>query len=150
YTVPYLNAKIVRATKRNVKTTLMDWEVYPTSIYEMLSQFNAYKGIKKIIVTENGAAFDDHVRNGEVDDSERLAYLQDYIKQVHKAFRDGLKVSGYFVWTFCDNFEWAEGYYPRFGLVHIDFATQKRTIKASGKWYSRFLEAEPILNKKEG
>ena len=140
YTVPYLRAKIVKATKRNVKTTAMDWEVYPPSIYQMIAQFNGYKDIKKIIITENGAAFEDYVKHGKVHDPERLSYLQEYLNQVHKAQIDGYKVSGYFAWTFTDNFEWAEGYYPRFGLVYTDFSSQKRILKTSGKWYADFLQ----------
>ncbi|SHI44193.1 GH1 family beta-glucosidase [Pseudozobellia thermophila] len=139
FTVPYLRAKIVKATRRKVRTTLMDWEVYPPSIYNMILKFASYKGVKKVIVTENGAAFEDHIDQGEVVDSERTRFLQEYLQQVLKAKREGHNVAGYFVWTFTDNFEWAEGYYPRFGLVHVDFATQKRTLKASGKWYARFL-----------
>lgn len=139
YTVPYIHAKIVKASRRNVKTTLMDWEVYPKSIYEMIAKFNAYKGIKKIIVTENGAAFEDRLRNGEIKDEDRTKYLQDHLEQIYKAQNEGLKISGYFAWTLTDNFEWAEGYRPRFGLVYVDFTSQKRTVKDSGKWYSHFL-----------
>ncbi|WP_282055560.1 GH1 family beta-glucosidase [Maribacter luteus] len=139
FTVPYIRSKLVSATKRNVHTTLMDWEVYPKSIHAMIAQFNAYKGIKKLIVTENGAAFEDTLINNTVDDKQRQSYLQEYIKEVYRAKKEGLAIDGYFVWTFTDNFEWAEGYYPRFGLVHIDFETQKRTIKNSGIWYSGFL-----------
>ena len=142
YTVPYLHAKIIKATERNVQTTLMDWEVHPQSIYEMIAKYNAYKNIKDIIITENGAAFKDEIKNGEVSDVERTQYLQTYLQQVRRAQLNGLKVSGYFVWTFMDNFEWAEGYYPRFGLVHVDFETQKRTVKASGKWFKDFLIAK--------
>lgn len=139
YMVPYLQAKIVKATKRNVKTTVMDWEIYPPSIYHMIAQFNRYTGIKKLIITENGAAFEDQLKNGEVHDPDRLSYLQKYLSEVRKAQIDGHNVSGYFAWTFTDNFEWAEGYYPRFGLVHMDFETQKRTVKTSGKWFKEFL-----------
>ncbi len=139
YLVPYLRAKIVKATKRKVKTTLMDWEVYPQSIHSMIRKFNAYNGVKKIIVTENGAAFEDHLNDGKAHDPDRLSYLQDYLEQVHRAKEEGLEISGYFVWTFTDNFEWAEGYYPRFGLVYVDFETQKRIIKSSGKWFKDFL-----------
>ncbi|MBU2995345.1 beta-glucosidase [Cellulophaga baltica] len=139
YLVPYLSAKIVEANKRNVRTTMMNWEVYPKSIFKMIKQFNEYKGVNKIIITENGAAFKDVVENGEVDDIRRVNFLKAYLKQVYKAKRKGLKIDGYFVWTFMDNFEWAEGYKPRFGLVHIDFETQKRIVKASGKWYTKFL-----------
>lgn len=150
FTVPYLRAKIVKATKRKVPTTLMDWEVYPPSIYEMITKFSAYEKIKKVIVTENGAAFEDQLNHeGEVNDLQRTKYLQDYIGQVHRATNENKKVAGYFVWTFTDNFEWAEGYYPRFGLVHIDFKTQKRTVKASGNWYRSFLKESKVLANQE-
>lgn len=140
--VPYIRAKIIQANQRNVPTTLMNWEVYPGSIYEMIAKFSAYKGVHKIIITENGAAFQDITHNGEVVDPKRLSYIQKYLQQVLRAKRDGFKVEGYFVWTFTDNFEWAEGYYPRFGLVHVDFGSQKRTIKSSGKWFSSFLASD--------
>jgi len=139
FLVPYIRAKIIKASKRNVKTTLMDWEVYPPSIYQMIKKYSAYPQIKKIIITENGAAFKDHVEDGGISDVERLDFLQNYLQQVLKAKTTGLNIHGYFVWTFTDNFEWAEGYYPRFGLVHVDFKTLKRTVKASGKWFSQFL-----------
>ena len=139
YFVPYIRAKIVKASKRKVRATLMDWEVYPPRIFKMIKRFNSYEGVKKIMITENGAAFADEIYQGGVHDEERLSYLQAYLKQVNKAQRVGLKVDGYFVWTFTDNFEWAEGYYPRFGLVYIDFENQQRIVKSSGQWFSRFL-----------
>lgn len=139
YLVPYLQAKIIKANKRNVPTTLMNWEVYPESIYQMLKKYANYPQINKLLVTENGAAFHDHVIDGEVSDIHRKQFLQNHIQQVLRAKLDGINVSGYFVWTFLDNFEWAEGYYPRFGLVHVDFKTQKRTVKHSGNWYRQFL-----------
>ncbi|AUP80948.1 GH1 family beta-glucosidase [Flavivirga eckloniae] len=139
YFVPYIQAKIVKASQRDVKNTLMDWEVYPPSIYNMIAQFSKYEGVKKILITENGAAFTDLVMDGKVNDLERLQYLQSYIKQVHKAKEDGYNVGGYFIWTFTDNFEWAEGYRPRFGLVYTDFTTQERIVKYSGKWFKEFL-----------
>ena len=139
--VPYLKARIVKASRRKVKITLMDWEVYPPSIYKMIERFNTYSGIKKIIITENGAAFADKIDKGIVHDKERLSYLQAYLQQVHRAQMEGLKVDGYFVWTFTDNFEWAEGYFPRFGLVYIDFKNQQRIVKSSGKWFSAFLRS---------
>ncbi|HMU08827.1 MAG TPA: GH1 family beta-glucosidase [Ferruginibacter sp.] len=137
--MPFMRAKVIKASKRNVDHTVMDWEVYPPGIYEALKRINNYPGVKEIIVTENGAAFDDTFVQGRIDDFKRVKFLQDYIAQVLLAKREGVKVNGYFVWTLLDNFEWAEGYYPRFGMVHVDFATQRRTVKNSGKWYSRFL-----------
>ncbi len=139
--VPYIKAKIIPTAKRNVKTTLMGWEVYPGSIYKMLQKYQAYEGVQKLIITENGAAFKDQILQNEVQDVDRLKYIQEYLQQVYRAKKEGVAVQGYFVWTFTDNFEWAEGFYPRFGLVHVDFRTQKRTIKASGKWWSKFLKS---------
>ncbi|MGB7394353.1 MAG: GH1 family beta-glucosidase [Pricia sp.] len=142
YTVPYLHAKIVSARKRNVRATLMDWEVYPPGIYAIIAKFNAYEKVKRVLVTENGAAFEDRLQNGKIADFDRIEYLQKYLQQIRRAQSDGLKVSGYFVWTLIDNFEWAEGYRPRFGLVHVDFKTQERTVKASGEWYRQFLGSD--------
>ncbi len=138
--MPFVQAKIIKANKRNVRHTLMNWEVYPPSIYEALKRWQKYPGIKEILVTENGAAFKDQVVKDEVHDFERMQYLKDHIAQVLKAKQEGVNVKGYFVWTLMDNFEWAEGYHPRFGLVYVDFETQKRIIKTSGKWYGQFLQ----------
>ena len=140
--IPFIQAKLVPAPKRGVLYTAMNWEVYPEAIYHILHKYNAYPGVKKIIITENGAAFPDTVVNGTVNDLLRQQYLQHYLRQVLRAQQEGVKVAGYFVWSFTDNFEWAEGYHPRFGLVHVDFATQQRIIKASGHWYSQFLQPD--------
>ncbi|WP_034256842.1 GH1 family beta-glucosidase [Adhaeribacter aquaticus] len=137
---PFIQASLVPANKRKVVHTAMNWEVYPEAIYHMLHKFQAYPKVKKIIITENGAAFPDVLINGNVQDSQRLQYLQQYLKQILRAKQEGVKVDGYFVWTFTDNFEWAEGYNPRFGLVYVDFETQERYVKASGQWYSNFLK----------
>ncbi len=137
--MPFVKAKIIKASKRQVEHTLMDWEVYPPGIYNALKRLQAYGTINEIIVTENGAAFNDRFEEDKVDDHQRARFLQDYIAQVLLAKREGVKVNGYFIWTLLDNFEWAEGYYPKFGIVHVDFATQKRIVKTSGRWYSQFL-----------
>lgn len=139
--VPYLGAKLVAAEKRKVDVTAMKWEVYPPAIYQMIKQFDRYPGIRKIIVTENGAAFPDSVVDGEINDVRRIDYLERHLLEVLRAKNEGCKVEGYFVWTLTDNFEWAEGYGPRFGLVHVDFVTQKRTIKNSGYRFANFLDA---------
>lgn len=143
YLTPFIRAKLVRADKRDVETTVMKWEVYPECIYKMLHQFDQY-GVPEIIVTENGAAFHDELTGNAIHDVKRKKYLQDHIAQVLRAKQDGVKVNGYFVWSFTDNFEWAEGYEPRFGLVHVDFATQKRTIKSSGFWYSELVKSASL------
>lgn len=137
--IPYLFAKFVPADKRKVYHTLMDWEVYPESIYEMIKKYAQYKGIPKLIITENGASFPDEIIDGVVNDRDRTRFIQLYLEQVLKAKNEGLNVHGYFVWALTDNFEWTEGYRQRYGLVYIDFQTQKRTIKDSGYWYRDFL-----------
>jgi beta-glucosidase len=140
---PFICAQLIKANKRNVPTTEMNWEIYPESIYEMLNKFNRYN-FKEIVVTENGAAFNDKILNNEVNDEQRKSYLQQHIQQVLRAKQEGVNVTGYFVWSFTDNFEWAEGYRPRFGLVYVDFVSQKRTIKSSGYWYSEFLKDKTV------
>ena len=138
--VPFLQAKIVNAKDRKVEMTAMEWEVYPESIYHILKKFQAYENIPPLIITENGAAFQDTLQNNVVHDPKRLQYMQNILQQVLRAKQEGVNVNGYFVWTFLDNFEWAEGYHPRFGLVHVDFQTQQRTVKASGHWYADFIK----------
>jgi beta-glucosidase len=138
--MPFMQAKIIKADKRNVETTLMNWEVYPESVYNVLKKYSSYKDMPSLMVTENGAAFADVLHDGEVYDPKRIKYLKDNIAQVFRAKQEGVNVTGYFVWTFLDNFEWAEGYYPRFGLVYVDFTTQKRIVKSSGTWYATFLK----------
>ncbi|NEU07842.1 beta-glucosidase [Flavihumibacter sp. R14] len=139
---PFVKARIVKADQRDVERTVMNWEVYPPSIYNALKRFNSYPAVKEIIVTENGAAFQDLIVAGEVRDTQRIKFLHDHIEQVLLAKKEGVRVMGYFVWTLLDNFEWAEGFYPRFGLVHVDFETQKRVVKASGIWYRDFIRCK--------
>ncbi len=141
---PHLNAKIIPADKRKVFYTAMDWEVYPEAIFQMIAKFNEYEGVKKIMVTENGASFPDEVVAGEVQDDNRTHFIKSYLEQVLRAKRSCAKLTGYFVWSLTDNFEWAEGYKQRFGLIHIDYDTQKRTIKNSGKWYRDFLSTSKV------
>jgi beta-glucosidase len=136
---PYVYARLVKAAKRNVPTTLMGWEVHPPALYQMLKKFAAYHPDKPIYVTENGVAFEDTLSDEGIIDTERVEFLQAHIAEVLKAKNEGVNVKGYFVWTLTDNFEWAEGYHPRFGLIHVDFKTLKRTVKASGRWYGAFL-----------
>ena len=137
--IPMLRALDVKPKKLGHDLTEMNWEVYPEGIYRILKQFAAYPTIKKIFVTENGAAFRDELTESGVSDPKRKKFLQDYLEQVLKAQKEGVPVKGYFVWSFMDNFEWAEGFRPRFGMVHVDFNTQKRTIKDSGLWFKEFL-----------
>jgi beta-glucosidase len=137
--VPIIHAINIPVKKLGHDVTEMGWEVYPEGMYRIIKQFAAYPNVKKIIITENGAAFKDELVNGEINDTKRLQFIKDYLKQVLRAKREGVNVGGYFVWSFLDNFEWAEGYNKRFGIVGVDFKTQQRTVKASGKWFSNFL-----------
>ena len=116
----------------------MKFEVYPEGIYKVIKQFAKY-GIENIIITENGVCYKDIIENGRIHDKERIAFFKAYLEQVLKAKNEGAPVTGYFVWSLTDNFEWSEGYDPRFGLIHVDFNTQKRTIKDSGYWFQQFL-----------
>ncbi|RZJ65867.1 MAG: beta-glucosidase [Flavobacterium sp.] len=136
---PYMKAKLIPAAKRNVSFTEMGWEVFPDSMYRLLKKFSSYENIPRIIVTENGAAFQDVIVNGKIYDFDRERYIKDHIEQLHRAKTEGVDVNGYFVWTLTDNFEWAEGCRPKFGLVHVDFETQRRIVKNSGHWYADFL-----------
>jgi beta-glucosidase len=145
---PLIWAKVIKADKRNVEISDMKWEVYPESIFEMLLQFGKYKSFKEIIVTENGAAFPDVVFDGVVYDIKRKEFLEQYISQVLRAKLEGVNVTGYFVWSFTDNFEWAEGFKPRFGLVYVDFKTQKRIVKYSGHWYSDLIRGTINMKQK--
>ncbi|WP_081867483.1 GH1 family beta-glucosidase [Hymenobacter sp. IS2118] len=142
--LPLQWATLVPAKQRGVPYTDMGWEVYPESIYQMLKQFSAYPNAPKLLVTESGSAFPDVAIGGVVDDPARRAYLQAAVGQVLRAQREGVDVGGYFAWSLTDNFEWAEGYGPRFGLIHVDYETQQRTLKNSGRWYQQFLGDAPL------
>jgi len=119
--------------------TDMGWEVYPQGLTELLCRLHNDYQPQCLWVTENGAAFKDQMVNGEVDDPQRLAYIRDHIAATHDAIQQGVPVGAYFAWSLMDNFEWASGYAKRFGLVHVDFTTQKRTFKKSALWYQNFL-----------
>ena len=120
----------------------MGWEVYPQGLTELLCRLHADYQPQNLWVTENGAAFKDQMVNGEVDDAQRLAYIRDHIAATHDAIRQGVPVGAYFAWSLMDNFEWASGYAKRFGLIHVDFETQKRTFKNSALWYQNFLSGK--------
>lgn len=137
--MPYVQMSEVKASGRQVPLTGLGWEISGEGMYNILKQFAAYDGVKKIIVTEGGAAFPDLIAEGNVPDQQRIDYFREYLGAVLRAKQEGLPVDGYFAWTLTDNFEWAEGYRARFGLVHVDFETQQRTIKASGRWFQHFL-----------
>lgn len=124
--------------------TAMGWPVDPSGLLDVLHALRRRYGKKlpPLVVTENGAAFADTVgAQGQVDDVRRVAYLDAHVATLRAALAEGFDLRGYYVWSLTDNFEWAEGYRPRFGLVHVDYATQRRTPKASFEWYRKLIAA---------
>jgi len=118
------------------RRTAMGWPIDPSGLYELLIRLNRDYP-RPIMITENGAAFDDVVTdNNRVRDPARAAYIQEHLAALHQAIVDGVDVRGYYLWSLIDNFEWAYGYSRRFGIVYVDFETQERLIKDSGYFYS--------------
>ncbi len=120
--------------------TEMGWEIFPQGLTDILVWLHQEYAVPALYVTENGAAFvDTWDGNGHVSDPRRVDYLRDHIEALTKALEQGVALEGYFVWSLMDNFEWAEGYSKRFGVVYIDYATQQRIVKDSGHWYADFI-----------
>ena len=126
--------------------TAMGWEVYPQGLTDMLLRLHHDYHIP-LYVTENGAAYDDGIEDGQVHDHARKHYLQRHIQAVHEAIALGADVRGYFAWSLLDNFEWAYGYSKRFGLVHVDYDSQVRTLKDSAHWYRDFVAQQRLTHK---
>jgi beta-glucosidase len=124
---------------RSLELTSMGWEVRPEGLGMVLDKVHSYGRYDRIVVTEGGASFEDELAHGRVHDARRVSYYQSHLTEVAKARQRGIPVDGYFAWSLLDNFEWAEGYRPRFGLVFVDYPTQQRTIKDSGYWFARQL-----------
>ncbi|MDT8716182.1 beta-glucosidase [Clostridium sp. 19966] len=120
--------------------TEMGWMIIPEGLTDLLVKLSNDYNHVKIYITENGAAFNDIVSlDGTVKDTNRIDYLQRHFMAMHEAINKGVNLAGYYLWSFMDNFEWAFGYEKRFGIVHVDYATQKRTPKDSAKWYSEVI-----------
>ena len=121
--------------------TSMDWEVYPQAFTDVLLWVKARYGDCPLHITENGSAFYDPptVEGEELADPLRVAYLRDHLRALRRAIAAGVDVRGYFAWSLLDNFEWSAGYAKRFGLIHVDFATQRRTLKASARLYAEVI-----------
>lgn len=116
--------------------TQMGWGVNPEYFGDLITRLHReYNGVK-IYITENGCSIREMIdRNGEISDEHRIDYLFRHFRAAHRAIQEGVNLAGYFVWSFMDNFEWAEGFTQRFGLVYVDYATQRRIVKKSGYWY---------------
>ncbi len=128
----------VRANAARV--TDMGWEVFPQGLTELLIRLHQDYAPKALLVTENGAAFVDELKDGRVVDPDRVDYFREHIAACADAIAKGVPLTGYFAWSLLDNFEWASGYAKRFGLVYVDYTTQQRVVKSSGQWYADFLQ----------
>jgi len=134
------NARRTVAAPPTSELTTMGWEVYPEGLYGLLCRIHFEYGPQKIYVTENGSAFPDTVDpDGSVHDPRRVAYLRDHLDACARAMRAGVPLAGYFAWSLLDNFEWERGYTQRFGLVHVDYATQRRTPKDTARFYAEVI-----------
>ncbi len=128
------------ARKNGKAVSDMGWEIYPEGLTELLVRIHRDYPVPPLFVTENGGAFRDVLEDGKVHDAERTDYIVRHIEAVQAAMQQGVRMGGYMVWSFLDNFEWASGYEKRFGIVHVDYTTQTRTLKDSALWYQQFLQ----------
>jgi len=142
-------ATVDAAPVSKVKTDI-GWEVYAPALKSLVERLYQRYQLPVCYITENGACYNMGVENGEVDDQPRLDYYIEHLGMVADLIKDGYPMRGYFAWSLMDNFEWAEGYRMRFGLVHVDYDTQVRTVKKSGKWYGELAAQFPKGNHKAG
>jgi beta-glucosidase len=127
------------------KRTEMGWEISPESLYDLLKRLDREYTKLPMYITENGAAFKDEVtEDGRVHDDERIEYIKEHLKAAAKFIGEGGNLKGYFVWSLMDNFEWAHGYSKRFGIVYVDYETQKRILKDSALWYKEVIQKNSI------
>ncbi|MBB3158887.1 beta-glucosidase [Microbacterium proteolyticum] len=139
---PYVGSEHVTFRGRGLPRTGMDWEIHPDGLRALLLRLTAkYPMLPPLYLTENGAAFDDVLVDGAVQDDERTDFLLDHVAAVADAIDGGADVRGYFVWSLLDNFEWAWGYDKRFGIIHVDYETFERTPKQSALAFAALIEA---------
>jgi beta-glucosidase len=126
--------------------TDMGWPITPVGLEDLLVRISVdWPEIKEIVISENGAAYDDEPNeSGDVEDTRRIDYLVSHLDSAARAIKRGAPLTGYYAWSLMDNFEWAEGYSKRFGIIHVDFTTLKRTIKNSGKTYAGIIAANRL------
>jgi len=124
--------------------TGMDWPIDPDGLHVLLKRLGGDYTKTPIIITENGASFPDVVVGDEIEDTERIGFLASHLRAAHRAVADGVDLRGYLAWSLLDNFEWAYGYDKRFGLVHVDYATQERRLKESARWFSRVVTTNSL------
>ncbi len=137
--------KFAGVRPENAEFTAMDWEIYPQGLTDLLVRVYRDYAPAAMYVTENGAAFDDpEPVNGVVEDPKRQEFLAGHFKASEDAITQGVPLKGFFVWSFMDNFEWAEGYDKRFGIVYVDYATQKRTPKRSARYFQELISRQAV------
>lgn len=146
--INYYTREVYKATEdgryqsvssKNDVVTEMGWEIFPQGLTDVLVNLHREYSMPPIFITENGAAMKDNIIDGEIDDRERTAYLEAHLLAVEAAMKQGVDVRGYFAWSLLDNFEWAEGFTKRFGIIHVDYETQKRSFKNSARAYQGML-----------
>lgn len=151
--VNYYTRHVVKACSDNMfklipqpssSLTAMGWEIVPESFTKLLVDLAGRYTLPTVYITENGAAFDDVLENNQVIDIERINYLQSHLLAVHNAVEQGVNIKGYFAWSLLDNFEWAEGYSKRFGIVYVDYNTQQRIVKHSGLAYKALIQTRNL------
>ena len=134
----------------DVPKTDIGWVIDPQAFHDVLVDFKNRYGDVPLYVTENGCAFSDPVVDGECKDDRRVAFLNGYIRAMHKAITEGnVNLKGYFLWSLMDNYEWEFGYEQRFGIVHVDYETLKRTPKSSYYWYQKLVKENGLLKEKD-
>jgi len=136
----YPGSNLAEFDHQDVERTASGWDVDPGGLYDVLTRVHDHYTELPVFVTENGSAWHDEMGpDGRVADTARTAYLESHLHACQRAIEDGVPLGGYFVWSLLDNFEWAEGYAVRFGMVHVDYDTLVRTVKDSGHWYAAFI-----------
>jgi len=133
----------------DIKTDI-GWEVFAPALGDLIRKLNADYRLPDCYITENGACYNMGVENGTVDDQPRIDYIAEHLAVTADLIAEGYPMRGYFAWSLMDNFEWAEGYRMRFGIVHVDYETQVRTVKKSGAWYATLAGAFPKGNHRAG
>jgi beta-glucosidase len=141
----WVGAEDVEFVSSGLPLTDSGWEVQPPGLTDVLLRLHHLKPSLPLYITENGAAYQDALdQDGEIRDHQRIEFLDAHLRAAHDAIQEGVNLRGYFYWSLLDNFEWAEGYAKRFGLIHVDYASQRRTLKHSAHWYAKVIASNSL------
>ncbi len=141
---PWIGTEDVEVVETGLEKTHMGWDIVPEGLRATLVRIDREYDAPPIYLTENGSAWEDEVVDGEIHDRDRIEYLDQHLAAIRDAIGDGVDVRGYFAWSLLDNFEWAWGYTRRFGIVRVDYDTQQRTVKDSGRHYAAIAAANAL------